>query len=285
MRSSCCPPYFEINKRGIRFGLPPARYDALCKLTCQRGFHDRGFHDRTESGLHLGSTRHGCETPCFPNREHRPGGTNNMWEAKFLSAEVNISAWCILPQRQVDHSPDGGFLLIPARRLKSPLKLIFRVLSLKPCVMLSILDNGEERAYARAIRGEARRTRQRRQSHGKEETKQGYGSGAFESSLVRFRMGRARRVVICASGDGRGKLRSDGGAQRGREDARWRNAASGYLPAEGGWKIPRAAGAHAIRQDRDDALWVEGGGAGLRGDRARCARALRIGGGVVHVQV
>src|SRR5437879_964612 len=161
MRSSCSPPYFEINKRGIRFGLPPARYDALCKLTCQRG-----FHARTESGLHLGSTRHGCETPCFPNREHRPGGTNNMWEAKFLSAEVSISAWCILPQRQVDQSPDGGFLLIPARRLKSPLKLIFRVPSLKSSLMLSFLDNGGEWAYARAIRGEARRTRQRRQSHG-----------------------------------------------------------------------------------------------------------------------
>src|SRR2546430_8899677 len=92
--------------------------------------------------------------------------------------------------------------------------------------MLSFLDNGGEWAYARAIRGEARRTRQRRQSHGEEETKRGHGRGAFESSLVRFRMGRAEPVAICASGDGRGKLRSDGGAQRGREDARWRNARS-----------------------------------------------------------
>src|ERR1700686_1963089 len=152
-------------------------------------------------------------------------------------------------------------------------------------ILLSILDNGGEWAYARAIRGEARRTRQRRQSHGKEETKRGQGRGAFESSLFRFRMDRARRVAICAGGDGGGKLRSDGGAQRGREDARRRDAARGYLPAEGGGEVPRPFGAHAVRQNRDDPLWLEGGRAGLRGDRAGCARAVRIGGGVVHVQV
>src|SRR6202521_1317380 len=133
---------------------------------------------------------------------------------------------------------------------KAPFKILFGVPSLKPSVMLSILDNGGEWAYARAIRGEARRTRQRRQSHGKEETKRGQGRGAFESSLFRFRMDRARRVAIFAGGDGGGKLRSDGGAQRGREDARRRDAARGYLPAEGGGELPRPFGAHAVRQNR-----------------------------------
>src|SRR5260370_11964574 len=151
--------------------------------------------------------------------------------------------------------------------------------------MFSILDNGGEWAYDRVIRGEVRRKRQRRQCHGEEQAKRGHGRGAFESSLARFRMDRTERVAICASAAGRGKLRSDGGAQRGREDARWRNAARGYLPAEGGWKRPRAARAHAIRQNRDAPLWVEGGRAGMRGDRAGRARAVRVGGGVVHLQV
>src|SRR6266478_2186049 len=92
--------------------------------------------------------------------------------------------------------------------------------SLALSAMLSILDNGGEWAYARAIRGEVRRTWQRRRSHGKEKTKRGQGWGGFESRLFRIRMDRAERVAICASSDGRGKLRSDGGAQRGREDAR-----------------------------------------------------------------
>src|ERR1700687_130211 len=87
--------------------------------------------------------------------------------------------------------------------------------------------------------------------NGKEKTKRGHGRGAFESSLVRSRMDRARGVAICASSDGRGKLRSDGGAQRGREDARRRDAACGYLPAEGRREVPRPVGAHTIRQDRD----------------------------------
>jgi len=63
------------------------------------------------------------------------------------------------------------------------------------------------------------------------------------------------------------------------------DAARGYLPAEGGGEVSRPVGAHALRQNRDAPLWVAGGGAGLRGDRARRARALRIGGGVVHLQV
>src|SRR5260370_6419697 len=120
---------------------------------------------------------------------------------------------------------------------------------------------------------------------GKEKTRRARDGGSSGSNLCCLYFDGAGRGGFCAGAtSGGGKPRSEGGAQRRGEDARRSDAARGYLPAEGGGKISGAASAHALRQDRNDQLWFEGGGARICGDCAGRARAGRIGGGVVHVQ-
>src|SRR5260370_16341360 len=121
--------------------------------------------------------------------------------------------------------------------------------------------------------------------HGKEKTRRAGEGGSSGWNVCWLYFDGAGRGGFCAGATrGGGKPRSEGGAQRRGEDARRSDAARGYLPAEGGGKISGAASAHALRQDRNDQLWFEGGGARICGDCAGRARAVRTVGVVVHVQ-
>jgi len=126
----------------------------------------------------------------------------------------------------------------------------------------------------------ARWNLERRLSHEKDEKKRTRRTGAFRASLRGICLGgiyghgfvRNHRPACACSGGG--EPRSHGGAQRGSENARWGDAACGCLPAEGGGKISRATGAHAVRQEERDEFWDEGGGTRLRGDCSGRARAF-----------
>src|SRR5260370_42232571 len=80
----------------------------------------------------------------------------------------------------------GGFLLVVARPVMRPLKMILGGPSLRPWVMLSILDNDGEWAYALAARketgghldGDEEKRRNKEQSHVKEEKRQPRGRGS-----------------------------------------------------------------------------------------------------------